>query len=246
MVWRRTEIRFEYRLPRGGCGSAPGSLKSDEYRVDFFQNLGVVELHCPAMLRLVVVVEDSETMRPLAIQLIAVTSPGGIYELAVRSVLCRQIERVKDQRLPLRVEGAAERLLRAPLSIPVNHVHNVQFACAHDVAYLTPRRKHLAFAINTRRDFGQSCFPVGQREPQSVESGFALCNRHLCLRQLIPCNTQFVARLCHFLRLCTGLLLDSNQTALHFSRALVGRGELVPQSTVFSSHLLHLLLEVSN
>src|SRR5260370_38552091 len=97
MVWRRTEICFQYRLPCRHRRATPGRLQSDENCVYFLENLGVIELHCPALLRLVVVVKDSETAWPLGIQLIAVTAPGSINKFAVRRVLRGQVERVKDE-----------------------------------------------------------------------------------------------------------------------------------------------------
>src|SRR5258708_32719356 len=100
MVGGRSKIRFEYRLPRRRCCGTPGRLQSHKNRVDLLENLGILELHCPAMLSLVIVVEDSKSVRPLCIQLIAVASPGSIDKFAVRGVLRRQVECVKNERLP--------------------------------------------------------------------------------------------------------------------------------------------------
>src|SRR5260370_25878013 len=99
MVGGRSEIRFEYWLPRRRCCGTPGRLKSHKNRVDLFENLGILELHCPAMLSLVIIVEDSQSMRPLCIHQIAVTSPSGIHKLTVSGVLARKVESVKDERL---------------------------------------------------------------------------------------------------------------------------------------------------
>src|SRR5580704_17471961 len=93
MIGWCTEVGLEYWPPGWRSERAPCGFKSDKHRVDLFKNPGVVELHRPAMLRLLVVVEDPETVRSFAVQFVAVTSPGGIHEFSVGGILRRQVER---------------------------------------------------------------------------------------------------------------------------------------------------------
>src|ERR1700730_115205 len=135
MVWRRTEVRFEYRLPRGCFEGMPCRFKSHKNRVNFFKGLWVVELHRPAMLGLVVVVEDPKAVGPFAIEVVTVISPSGIDEFSIGSILRGQIESVEDERFSLRVESPSKCLPWSAFPIPVDNIHDVQIARAHNVAY---------------------------------------------------------------------------------------------------------------
>src|ERR1700739_3771392 len=99
------------------------------------------------MLLLVAVVDDPKPMRGLCAQVIAVASPRGVYEFSVCSVFCRQIKRVEDERLSLRVEGPSECLFRPALPVSVNNVHDVQIACAHDVTDFAACREHFPLTL---------------------------------------------------------------------------------------------------
>ena len=97
MVGRSAEVGFQDRLPGWRCEGLIRWLKSHEDGINFFEKLGIVELHRPAMLRLVVVVEDPQTVRHFAVQVVTVASPRGIDELSIGGILRRQIERVEDK-----------------------------------------------------------------------------------------------------------------------------------------------------
>src|ERR1700730_12652041 len=100
----RTEGGLKDGLACRSGERTPLRFKSYENCVNFFENLGFIELHCPAMLRCVIVVEYPETVSHMPRKFFAVASPSRIHEFAISGILRRQIERVKDQRLPLGVE----------------------------------------------------------------------------------------------------------------------------------------------
>src|ERR1700722_11749237 len=108
MIGRRSEIRLEDRFSRRGGVPILGGLESDEDGINFLENLRVIELHGPAMLCLIVVIEDAEAVRRFVFEFVAVAAPGGVDELAVRGAFGREVKGVKDQGLPLCIEGATK------------------------------------------------------------------------------------------------------------------------------------------
>src|ERR1700729_2333968 len=97
MVGWCTEVGFQYRLSGWCSEGAVCGFKSDEYSVNLFEKLGIVELHRPTMLGLVVVVKDSETVRRFVVQIVAVAPPRCIHEFSIGGVLRRKIERIEDK-----------------------------------------------------------------------------------------------------------------------------------------------------
>src|SRR5882724_4251467 len=88
-----------------GLGAAAVWFDRHEDPVDLSQRLGVVALHDPAFFGNTVFVEDAqvECLLPIGSAAAPGLKSGGILYAA----LLVQVVRVKDQRLPLRVEDSA-------------------------------------------------------------------------------------------------------------------------------------------
>src|ERR1700733_14373653 len=153
MVGRRPEVGFQYRLPGWRRERSVRGLESDQHGCCLFKKLGVVELHGPAMLRLVVVVEDSQTVRHFAVQVVTVASPCSVNELSISGILRWQIEGIEDEGFSLRVERPPKCFSGSSLSVSIDDIDDMQIARAHDVAYLAPLGKHLALARDACRHF---------------------------------------------------------------------------------------------
>src|SRR5258708_25076088 len=89
MVRRCTEIGLKECLSGWSRKGPAGGFQGHKHRVDFFEQLRIVELHGPAMLGLVIVIKDSETVRRFAIQVVAIAPPCRIHKLPVCSILRR-------------------------------------------------------------------------------------------------------------------------------------------------------------
>src|SRR5580692_604754 len=151
MVRRCTKVSFQYWLPGWRRERSVCRFKGHEHRVNLFEKPRVVEFNRPTMLRLVVVVEDSQIMRHFAVQVVTVTSPCGIYEFPISGVLRWKIERIEDEGFTLRVERPPKCFSGSTVPVPINDIDNMQIARAHNVPYLATLGKHLALAVNACR-----------------------------------------------------------------------------------------------
>src|SRR5215469_646108 len=97
MVRRGTEVRFEEWLAGWLRKRLPCRLQRHKHGVNFFQYFGIFKLHGPAMLCLVVIEEDPQTVGYLAVQVVAVAPPRRIYKLPIGGALSGQVERIKDE-----------------------------------------------------------------------------------------------------------------------------------------------------
>src|SRR5260370_37637278 len=118
------EIGVEDWLAGRGAWRLPSPFQRDEDGVDFRQHLRVAEFYDPATLSTIIVVEDAQAADGAMVRA-GVATPGVIGELAFVVLRCREIERIEDQGLPLRVKRAAERLLGFAAAVNVEYVHNV-------------------------------------------------------------------------------------------------------------------------
>src|SRR5207247_295418 len=108
VIRRRAEIGFkQWFAGRRGERTIRG-FKSYKNRVDFLQGLRIIELHGPAMLGLIVIVENSKIPGHLTAQIVTVAAPRRVDELALSCILRGEVERVKNQRFAFCVEGAPE------------------------------------------------------------------------------------------------------------------------------------------
>src|SRR5713101_6825377 len=149
MVGWRPEVRIKNGLTTWRSEWPSLRLQGHEDGIDLLQNLGILELHDPPMLALIIGIEDPQAQWLLFTQLVAVATPGCVYKSAIRDLIRRQIVGVEDKRFALSIEGSAKSFLHAALTIGIHYVDHVKIASRHDVANLSVGGEHLPLPIHT-------------------------------------------------------------------------------------------------
>ena len=128
------EVRLEVGVKEfaaSGFGASAGRFDGHKNRVNFRQNARVLELEHPAVLFLIVYIEDSQTLGW------ALGWPAGPPSLegsiAPLGSPIAQVKGIKDQRLFLRVKDAAKSASLLAFAVHVEHVNNMKIARAHQV-----------------------------------------------------------------------------------------------------------------
>src|SRR5215510_9587634 len=134
-------IRIEVcvkELAARGLDTSAGRLDRHKDRVDFGQNLGVFEPKHPAVLFLIIDLEESQTVRwPLNW---SASSPHLERGISLCCVSIIEVERVKDQgRLSPRVKDTAERRPVFAFAVDVVHIGNMKITGSHQVTDVAAR-----------------------------------------------------------------------------------------------------------
>src|SRR5258708_477262 len=99
-------------------------LDGHEHRVDFVQDLWIVVLEDPALLRLIVRIKHPQAPRALAWALFL--APNAIVVTCVLDALVAQVVCVKQKRLALAEKNPTEGRPRLALRVGVEHVHDMK------------------------------------------------------------------------------------------------------------------------
>src|SRR5258708_3489960 len=120
-------------------------FQGDKHRIDLAKDPGVVVFEHPALLGLVVGVEDSETLSGSAGSLFF--SPNTVVVTSILYAVVVQVIGIDDEGLSFSKEDPAERSTGLSLHIRVKHVRDVEVPCGHEVADVTVSSKHFAFSV---------------------------------------------------------------------------------------------------
>ena len=130
-----------------GLGLPPGGSTVTKTESISGQNGRVLELEHPAVLLLIVDIENSQAFGP------ALSRPAGSPNLegsiSLRSAPIAQVKGIKDQRLFLGIENAAKSPPVLAFAVYVEHVNNMEIAGTHQVMDVTPRRQQAFLPFQT-------------------------------------------------------------------------------------------------
>src|SRR5580700_919203 len=139
------QIGVEERLA-ARCFAAVVRFDGNEYGVHLRQHIRIIGLEHPATVRLAVQIEDSQADGLRVILPSRSPNLEGLRSrclgIAIRWLLI-EVERVKDQRLALRIEYAAKRLALTAVLVDVRNIGNVELARSHELPHIPVRSKKL-------------------------------------------------------------------------------------------------------
>ena len=122
----------------GWSGAPARGLDGHKDGINFRQNPGLLELEHPAVLPLVVYIEDAQALGwILGWPARAPNLEGGI---SLCSSPITQVKRIKDQRFSFGIKDTAKSPLVFALAVYVKHVDDMQIASAHQVMDIAARR----------------------------------------------------------------------------------------------------------
>ena len=130
MIGIRVEVCVQKFAARGP-GTSAWRFDRHKNRVDLRQNARVFELEHPAVLILIVDIEDSEALGWILSW--STRSPNLERCISFRSVPIAQVKSVKDQGLLLRIKDTAKCPLVLAFAVDVEHVSNMKITRAHQV-----------------------------------------------------------------------------------------------------------------
>src|SRR6267154_3876704 len=120
MVGLIAEVSVQQLVALRRNGILARRLNSDEHRIDLAQHLRIVRPKDPALLRLVIGIEDAETFSPLPWSFFL--APYAIVVAGILDAVIVQVVRIKDQRLSFGEENSSEGRTCFPFGVRVEDI----------------------------------------------------------------------------------------------------------------------------
>src|SRR5258708_7141251 len=133
MVCVSSERSVQERFARRSV-AATLRLNCNEDGINFRESLGIVAAQSPPAVCFVVHVQNAETQR---LSLVRFLTAPRLKRGILHPRLAAQVERIKDQRLPFRIEYSAKRSSSIAVPFHVEYIRDVKLARTHNLANVT-------------------------------------------------------------------------------------------------------------